>query len=29
MRLCDVHNVPLATNYRSAHIMIKYFKNKG
>ncbi len=28
MRLCDVHNVPLATNYRSAHIMIKYFKNK-
>ena len=28
MRLCDVHNVPLATNYNSAHIMIKYFKNK-
>jgi|TARA_B110000858_G_scaffold176866_1_gene211352 methylglyoxal synthase len=28
MRLCDVHNVPLATNYKSAHIMIKYFKNK-
>lgn len=28
MRLCDVHNVPLATNYRSGHIMIKYFKNK-
>jgi methylglyoxal synthase len=28
MRLCDVHNVPLATNYRSGHIMVKYFKNK-
>ena len=28
MRLCDVHNVPLATNYKSAHIMIKYFKTK-
>ena len=28
MRLCDVHNVPLATNYRSAHIMVKYFKSK-
>lgn len=28
MRLCDVHNVPLATNYKSAHIMIKYFKSK-
>lgn len=28
MRLCDVHNVPLATNYRSGHIMIKYFKTK-
>ena len=28
MRLCDVHNVPLATNYKSGHIMIKYFKNK-
>jgi methylglyoxal synthase len=28
MRLCDVHEIPLATNYRSAHIMIKYFKNK-
>jgi methylglyoxal synthase len=28
MRLCDVHEVPLATNYKSAHIMIKYFKNK-
>ena len=28
MRLCDVHNTPLATNYNSANIMIKYFKNK-
>lgn len=28
MRLCDVHDVPLATNYKSAHIMIKYFKRK-
>ena len=28
MRLCDVHDVPLATNYKSAHIMVKYFKNK-
>lgn len=28
MRLCDVHDVPLATNYKSAHIFIKYFKNK-
>ena len=28
MRLCDVHDVPLGTNYKSAHIMIKYFENK-
>ena len=28
IRLCDVHDVPLATNYKSAHIMIKHFKNK-
>jgi methylglyoxal synthase len=28
MRLCDVHEVPLATNYKAAHIMIKYFKHK-
>ena len=28
MRLCDVHKIPLATNYRSAHIIIKYFKGK-
>lgn len=25
MRLCDVHEVPLATNYKSAHIIIKHF----
>lgn len=24
LRLCDVHNVPLATNRRSAHIVLKY-----
>jgi methylglyoxal synthase len=24
MRLCDVHQVPLATNYQSGHIFIKY-----
>lgn len=28
MRLCDVHNVGLATNYRSAHMIIKYLTNK-
>jgi methylglyoxal synthase len=28
MRLCDVHEVPLATNYKAAHIFIKYFKGK-
>ena len=28
MRVCDVHDCPLATNYKSAHIAIKYFKNK-
>ena len=28
MRLCDVHDVPLATNYRTGHILIKYFKKK-
>ena len=28
MRLCDVHDIPLATNYKSGHIMVKYFKNK-
>ena len=28
LRLCDVHDIPLATNDKSAHIMIKYFDNK-
>lgn len=28
MRLCDVHDIPLATNYRSGHIMVKYFQTK-
>jgi len=28
MRLCDVHEVPLATNYKSAHILVKYFDAK-
>jgi len=26
MRLCDVHDVPLATNYKTASILIKWFK---
>jgi methylglyoxal synthase len=26
MRLCDVHDVPLATNYRTASILVKWFK---
>ena len=28
MRLCDVHDVPLATNYKAGHILVKYFKSK-
>jgi len=28
MRLCDVHDVPLATNYKSGHIMVNYFRSK-
>lgn len=28
LRICNVHNTPLATNYRTAHILVKYFKNK-
>ena len=28
MRLCDVHDIPLATNYKSAHILIKHFSDK-
>lgn len=26
LRLCDVHGIPLATNYRTASILIKWFK---
>ena len=26
MRLCDVHDVPLATNYKTASILVKWFK---
>ena len=29
MRLCDVHEIPLATNYKSAHILPKYFNTKA
>ena len=28
MRLCDVHDVPLANNYRTASILVKWFKAK-
>ena len=28
MRLCDVHDIPLATNYKTASILIKWFKQK-
>ena len=28
MRLCDVHNVPLATNYKTASILVKWFKQQ-
>ena len=28
LRLCDVHNIPLATNRRSAHILLKYADHK-
>jgi len=28
MRLCDVHNVPLATNYKTASYLIKYLKTQ-
>ena len=28
LRLCDVHNIPLATNRRSAHILIQYAASK-
>ena len=26
MRICDVHNIPLATNYKTASILVKCFK---
>ena len=29
MRLCDVHNIPLATNYKTASYLVKYFKSKN
>ena len=29
LRLCDVHNVPLATNLKSAAIILEYIKNGG
>lgn len=29
LRLCDVHNIPLATNRKSAHIMLKYVAVKS
>lgn len=28
LRICDVHNIPLATNRRSAHILLKYADEK-
>lgn len=28
LRLCDVHNIPLATNRRSAHILLQYADQK-
>ena len=28
MRLCDVHDVPLATNYKTASILIKWYRSK-
>lgn len=28
LRLCDVHNIPLATNRKSAHILLRYIANK-
>ena len=29
MRLCDVHNIPLATNYKTASYLVKYLKAKA
>jgi methylglyoxal synthase len=28
LRLCDVHNIPLATNLNSAHILIEWIKQR-
>ena len=28
MRLCDVHDIPLATNYSTASILIKWYRSK-
>ncbi len=28
LRLCDVHNIPLATNRKSAHILLQYADKK-
>ena len=28
LRLCDVHNIPLATNIKSANILISHFERK-
>jgi methylglyoxal synthase len=28
MRLCDVHTVPLATNYKAAHMIVSYLRTK-
>ena len=28
LRLCDVHNIPLATNHKSAHILLEYAAKK-
>jgi methylglyoxal synthase len=28
LRLCDVHDIPLATNKKSAKILVKYFESK-
>lgn len=28
LRLCDVHNIPLATNFNSAHILIEWIKQQ-
>jgi methylglyoxal synthase len=29
LRICDVHNIPLATNRKSAHILLKYVSTKA